>query len=57
MFVDINEAPQTLAELYRNMGDCGGFRAEAAWEKYPGFVLLASGTKHCQIVMYFIVVL
>ena len=32
--------PQTLAEIYRNMGICCGFMAVAAREKYPGFMLL-----------------
>ena len=32
--------PQTLAEICRNMGICCGFRAVAAREKYPGFILL-----------------
>ena len=34
--------PQTLAEICRNIGICCGFRAAAAREKYPGFVLLAT---------------
>ena len=32
--------PQTLAEICRNIGICCGFRAVAAREKYPGFMLL-----------------
>ena len=35
--------PQTLAEICRNMGICCGFRAVAAREKYPGFMLLKKG--------------
>ena len=35
--------PQTPAEKCRNMGICGGFRAVAAREKYPGFILLNKG--------------
>ena len=33
--------PQTLAEICRNMGICCGFRAMAARDKYPGFILLS----------------
>ena len=32
--------PQTLAEICRNMCICCGFRAVAARDKYPGFILL-----------------
>ena len=39
MFVDITGAPQSLAEICRNMGHCCGFRALAPMENYPGFIL------------------
>ena len=32
--------PQTLAKICRNTGVCCGFRAVAAREKHPGFILL-----------------
>ena len=32
--------PQTLAQIWRNMAICCGFRAVDAWEKYSGFILL-----------------
>ena len=31
--------PQTLAEICKNMGICCGFRAVAARENYPEFIL------------------
>ena len=38
--------PQTLAEICRNMGICCGFRAVAARDKYPGFILLPCAIPH-----------
>ena len=38
MCEEITDAPQTLAEMYRNMGICYGFRSVAARVKYPGFM-------------------
>ena len=40
MCVDYHWCPQTLEEIYRNMAICCSFRAEAAREKYPGFITL-----------------
>ena len=34
-----HQCPQTLVEIYRNMGICFSFRAVAARQKYPGFML------------------
>ena len=34
-----HQCPQTLVEICRNMGICFSFRAVAAREKYPGFML------------------
>ena len=34
------QCPQTLAEIFRNIGFCDGFRTMAACEKYPGSILL-----------------
>ena len=38
--------PQTLAEICKNMGICCGYRAVAAREKYPGFMLLLEACEH-----------
>ena len=38
--VDITDAPQTLADICRNMGICSRFRAVADGEKYPCFILI-----------------
>ena len=35
-----HQCPQALAKICRNMGTCCSFRALAAREKYPGFILL-----------------
>ena len=42
MFMDITDIPPNLAEMCRNTGFCCGFRAAAAREKYPGFILIHS---------------
>ena len=39
--------PQTLAEICKNMGICCGYRAVAAREKYPGFMLFIARIQHC----------
>ena len=38
-------SPQTLTEICRNMSICGGFRAIAARENYPGFILFSNNLK------------
>ena len=39
-FCGYQRSPHNLAEIYRNMSICGGFRAMAARENYPGFILI-----------------
>ena len=47
--------PQTVAEICRNMSICRGFRAVAAREKYPGFILLSM--KYCTVLDCFLMAL
>ena len=42
-------SPQNSAEIYRNMIICGGFRAMAARENYPGFILLTHRANYLDI--------
>ena len=44
-FMDITGAPQTLAEIWRNMAIFCGFGAVAARGKYPGFMQFPIHTK------------